>query len=193
MSRSGPVRDRVGNEWVRDAVGESFTLFAKSAVCVGANAKSQNSERFTDGPPDGSKSRFYSIIILAVAALPAGRFRRNSASEELIWACLRSPSLSCSGHREAELPRSLGTGRYSNRPKQPRHPPIVLSTPCQMGNFATASRRESDPFPPARSRGVQRDSSGPRSQNRPRPSGWELESLLRSLGQGATPNPIGRR
>ena len=72
-------------------------------------------------------------------------------------------------------------------------PPIVLSTPCQMGNFVTASRRESDPFPPARSRGVQRDSSGPRSQNRPRPSGWELESLLRSLGQGATPNPIGRR
>ena len=72
-------------------------------------------------------------------------------------------------------------------------PPIVLSTPCQMGNFVTASRRESDPLPPARCRGVQRDSSGPRSQNRPRPSGWELESLLRSLGQGATPNPIGRR
>ena len=58
-----------------------------------------------------------------------------------------------------------------NRPKQPRHPPIVLSTPCQMGNFVTASRRESDPFPPARSRGVQRDSLGPRSQNRTRPSG----------------------
>ena len=37
-----------------------------------------------------------------------------------------------------------------------------------MGNFATASRRESDPFPPTRSRGVQRDSLGPRSQNRPR-------------------------
>ena len=37
--------------------------------------------------------------------------------------------------------------------------PIVFSTPCQMGNFATASRRESDPFPPTRSRGVQRDSS----------------------------------
>ena len=45
--------------------------------------------------------------------------------------------------------------------------PIVFSTPCQMGNFATASRRESDPFPPTRSRGVQRDSLGPRSQNRP--------------------------
>ena len=39
--------------------------------------------------------------------------------------------------------------------------PIVFSTPCQMGNFATASRRESDPFPPTRSRGVQRDSLEP--------------------------------
>ena len=52
--------------------------------------------------------------------------------------------------------------------KSPGDPPIVFSTPCQMGNFATASRRESDPFPPTRSRGVQRDSLGPRSQNRPR-------------------------
>ena len=102
---------------------------------------------------------------------------------------------------ESQLQRPSGSGVTTatgdrtilDRPKQPRHPPIVLSTPCQMGNFVTASRRESDPFPPARSRGVQRDSSGPRSQNRPRPSGWELESLLRSLGQGATPNPIGRR
>ena len=48
----------------------------------------------------------------------------------------------------------------------------------QMGNFATASRRESDPFPPARSGGVQRDSLGPRNQNRPRLSGWELESQI---------------
>ena len=32
VSRGAPIRDRVGNEWVRDAVGESFTLFAKSAV-----------------------------------------------------------------------------------------------------------------------------------------------------------------
>ena len=47
-----------------------------------------------------------------------------------------------------------------------------------MGNFATASRRESDPFPPARSGGVQRDSLGPRNQNRPRLSGWELESQI---------------
>ena len=100
VSRSAPIRDRVGNEWVRDAVGGSFTKFAKSAACVGANAKSQFSERSTDGPPDGSKSRFYGIQKNAVAALPAARFRRNSASEELIWTCLRSPSLSCSGHRE---------------------------------------------------------------------------------------------
>ena len=49
----------------------------------------------------------------------------------------------------------------------------------QMGNFATASRRESDPFPPPRSRGVQRDPWGPRSQNRRRPRGWELESQIR--------------
>ena len=48
-----------------------------------------------------------------------------------------------------------------------------------MGNFATASRRESDPFPPPRSRGVQRDPWGPRSQNRRRPRGWELESQIR--------------
>ena len=32
VSRSAPVRDRVGNEWVRDAFGESSTLFTKSAV-----------------------------------------------------------------------------------------------------------------------------------------------------------------
>ena len=49
----------------------------------------------------------------------------------------------------------------------------------QMGNFATASRRESDPFPPTRSQGAQRDSLGPRSQNRRRTSGWELESQIR--------------
>mgnify|MGYP001475841301 CR=1 FL=1 len=69
-----------------------------------------------------------------MAALPAGRFRRNSASEELIWACLRSPSFSCSGHREAELPRPLSTGLKSDRPKQPRHPPIILSTPWRFRN-----------------------------------------------------------
>ena len=50
----------------------------------------------------------------------------------------------------------------------------------QMGNFATASRRESDPFPPARSRGVQRDSLGPRIRNcrNTSASGWELESQI---------------
>ena len=57
--------------------------------------------------------------------------------------------------------------------------PIVFSTPCQMGNFATASRRESDPFPPTRYQGAQRDSLGSRSQNRPRPGGWEHESQIR--------------
>ena len=44
--------------------------------------------------------------------------------------------------------------------------PLVLHN----RNFATASRLESGPFPPARSRGVQRDSVGPHSQNRRRPS-----------------------
>ena len=34
----------------------------------------------------------------------------------------------------------------------------------QMGNFATASRRESDPFPPTRSQGAQRDPLGPRAE-----------------------------
>ena len=48
----------------------------------------------------------------------------------------------------------------------------------QMGNFATASRLESDPFPPPRSRGVQTDPLGPLSQNRRRTSGWELESQI---------------
>ena len=61
----------------------------------------------------------------------------------------------------------------------------------QMGNFATASRRESDSFPPTRSQGAQRNPLGPRSRNRPRPSGWELESQIRGhppsegSGQGA--------
>ena len=49
----------------------------------------------------------------------------------------------------------------------------------QMGNFATASRRESDPFPPTWSQGAQRNSLGPRGQNRRRTSGWELESQIR--------------
>ena len=48
----------------------------------------------------------------------------------------------------------------------------------QMGNFATASRRESDPFPPTRSQGAQRDPLGPLSQNRAWTSGWELESQI---------------
>ena len=48
----------------------------------------------------------------------------------------------------------------------------------QMGNFATASRRESDPIPSPRSRGVQREPLGPLSQNRRRISGWELESQI---------------
>ena len=47
-----------------------------------------------------------------------------------------------------------------------------------MGNFATASRLESDPFPSSRSGGVHRGPLGPLSQNRPRPSGWELESQI---------------
>jgi hypothetical protein len=55
------------------------------------------------------------IGILGVAALPAGRFRRNLASEELTWAYLRSPSLNCNGYREAELPRPLGTGQVRRR------------------------------------------------------------------------------
>ena len=49
---------------------------------------------------------------------------------------------------------------------------------AQMGNFATASRLESDPSPPVRSRGVQRDPLGPLSQNRAWTSGWELESQI---------------
>ena len=49
----------------------------------------------------------------------------------------------------------------------------------QMGNFATASRRESDPFSPTWSQGAQRNSLGPRGQNRRRTSGWELESQIR--------------
>ena len=39
VSRSAPVRDRVGNEWVRDAVSGFSMLLTKSTVLVGANAK----------------------------------------------------------------------------------------------------------------------------------------------------------
>ena len=56
----------------------------------------------------------------------------------------------------------------------------------QMGNFATTSRLESDPFPPSRSRGVQRDPLGPLSQNRRRISGWELESQIRRHPRAAS-------
>ena len=54
----------------------------------------------------------------------------------------------------------------------------VLGALLHNRNFATASRLESDPFPPSRSGGVHRDPLGPLSQNRPRPSGWELESQI---------------
>ena len=53
-------------------------------------------------------------------------------------------------------------------------PTAAARSPLE-GYFATASRRESDPFPPPRSRSVQRDPLGPRSQNRRRISGWELK------------------
>jgi len=59
----------------------------------------------------------------------------------------------------------------------------------QMGNFATASRRESDPIPPPRSRGVQREPLGPLSQNRRRTSGWELESQIWGPRPMRTPGP----
>ena len=39
VSRSAPVRDHVGNEWVRDAVSGFSMLLTKSTVLVGANAK----------------------------------------------------------------------------------------------------------------------------------------------------------
>ena len=39
VSRSAPVRDRVGNEWVRDAVSGFSMLLTKSTVSVGANPK----------------------------------------------------------------------------------------------------------------------------------------------------------
>ena len=42
----------------------------------------------------------------------------------------------------------------------------------------SAVAAESDPFPPPRSRGVQRDPLGSLSQNRRRISGWELESQI---------------
>ena len=57
----------------------------------------------------------------------------------------------------------------------------------QMGNFATASRRESDPLPPARSRRVQRDSFGPRSQIAP-----DQEARNSNLRLGGPPRHVPR-
>ena len=57
----------------------------------------------------------------------------------------------------------------------PENPRVRLNTRT-LGPFG---HRESDPFPPARSRGVQRGSLGPRSRIRARTSGWELESQIR--------------
>ena len=66
--------------------------------------------------------------------------------------------------------RSQGTSRWTSASDTRKlgHPRCDRTPRC-----------ESDPFPPARSRGVQRDPWGPRSQNRRRPSGWELESQIR--------------
>ena len=69
--------------------------------------------------------------------------------------------------------------------------PVVATPPFVEIWLPQCRRSESDPFPPPRSRGVQRDPLGPRSQNRRRISGWELESQIRGhppsegSGQGA--------
>ena len=72
----------------------------------------------------------------------------------------------------------------------PRSSPRPLKYPHvrpQMGNFATASRRESDPLPPARSRRVQRDSFGPRSQIAP-----DQEARNSNLRLGGPPRHVPR-
>ena len=53
--------------------------------------------------------------------------------------------------------------------------PEVATLPFVEISLPQCRRRESDPFPPPRSRSVQRDPLGPRSQNRRRISGWELK------------------
>ena len=85
--------------------------------------------------------------------------------------CLNVPH---STHRG--LPRNCSSKAHRGLALEPG---LGLVSPPMMGNFATASRRESDLFPPTRSQGAQRDPLGPRSRNRPRPSGWELESQIR--------------
>ena len=71
-------------------------------------------------------------------------------------------------------------------------PPLYL---VPLARWATSRPRLAAKVTPSPQPGLgaYKGTLGPRSQNRPRPSGWELESLLRSLGQGATPNPIGRK
>ena len=83
------------------------------------------------------------------------------------------------------VPRAPGRPNYQHRSEFRFFSPEDIQRPLkyphvrpQMGNFATASRRESDPIPPPRSRGVQREPLGPLSQNRRRISGWELESQI---------------
>ena len=59
---------------MRDAVGGWRTLFTKSSVCVGPNAKRQKGPPSTDGPPDGSKSRFYGILFWQWLPFPPAVF-----------------------------------------------------------------------------------------------------------------------
>ena len=66
--------------------------------------------------------------------------------------------------------RSQGTSRWTSASDTRKlgHPRCDRTPRCG-----------SDPFPPARSRGVQMVSLGSHSQNRPRPVGWELESQMK--------------
>ena len=85
--------------------------------------------------------------------------RRFVPRQATYLAAYRVPGRACASAPRHRYPRAPGRPNYQHRSfdfsvQRPLKYPHVRP---QMGNFATASRLESGPFPPARSRGVQRD------------------------------------
>ena len=101
------------------------------------------------------------------------------------------------------MPRRRPIWQPIGYPAAPTHPPHAIGIRGPLGDQITSMEarfyfhpenpqvrlsphvrpiwaRESDPFPPALSRGVQRDSLGPRIRNcrNTSASGWELESQI---------------
>ena len=126
---------------MRDAVGGWRTLFTKSSVCVGPNAKRQKGPPSTDGPPDGSKSRFYGILFWQWLPFPPAVFaetRRPRSSYRFAYG-RRASAAAAIGKRSYHGhwgPDHTSTGQNSRDT-----PPLYLVPLATSSETHPASRR----------------------------------------------------